>query len=123
MEITIQPTKSSTGAPRVSIWFGNKQVILNENEFESLKNNIDSFVNADIKLIGYTTYFKPDDNHNEYLEIDTKVKGKECREIFVLKHRKERQEYLNYIKQHGMITEEEYKRYLPAIELADKDIK
>lgn len=123
-EITIQKSESREGKPLVLIWFGDKQVLLNKDEFESLKNNIDSFENSDIKFISYTTYFRPSDNHNEYIAIHTKFKGKEHYEIFALKHRKEREEYLDHIKQLGMISEEEYKRIsINTIELADKNMR
>lgn len=42
MNITIQPTESLTGTPLISIWFGNKQVILQEDEFKRLKEEISS---------------------------------------------------------------------------------
>ncbi len=43
MNITIQQTESLTGIPLVLIWLGEKQVILKEDEFKNLKEEISSF--------------------------------------------------------------------------------
>lgn len=43
MEITIQKSETLDNKPLVLIWFGDRQVVLKENEFEDLKENIKSF--------------------------------------------------------------------------------
>lgn len=45
MEITIQEVESLDNKLLVSIWFGDKQVMLTEDEFERFKEEFESFEN------------------------------------------------------------------------------
>ncbi len=45
MEITIQKAESQDDKQLVLIWFGDKQVMLNQDEFKGLKENIRLFEN------------------------------------------------------------------------------
>jgi len=45
LEITIQKVESLDKKTLASIWFGDKQIMLNEDEFENLKENIELFNN------------------------------------------------------------------------------
>lgn len=112
MKTIIKEVEALDGKPLISICVKNKEILLNEDELRDLIDSIDLFRSGGIKILGFSTYFKTNDNHNEYIDIHIKEKGEEYHEIFALKHREERQEYLDYMKQNGLLNEGEYLKCL-----------